>query len=144
MREPQELTAVLKQWVRIAEDDLLAAAGTLKLGGKYPAYAVCFHAQECVQKYLKAILVMRRLRVPKTDNLANILAMFPRTCHPPLNAEEQKRHARYTMAILYPSKAPPPSLTDARDAVKVARRVRAWCRKLLPPAALRKEAREAE
>jgi len=91
---------------------------------------------------MKALLVMRQARVPRTDNLAKILAALPRSCRPPLTTEERKRHARYTMAVLYPADNPSPSLADARDAVKIARRVRSWCRKLLPPAALRKAGQE--
>ena len=36
------------------------AVHTLKLGADGPTDTVCFHAQQCIEKYLKALLVLRR------------------------------------------------------------------------------------
>lgn len=52
-----ELVQVVRLWVNKAENDLAAAALTLKAGRKAPADTVCFHAQQCVEKYVKALLV---------------------------------------------------------------------------------------
>jgi len=45
-------------WVERAEEDY--ALARLSLRQKKPlAYGACFHAQQCAEKYLKAILVSR-------------------------------------------------------------------------------------
>lgn len=45
---------VAAEWVAKAEEDLKTAAHTLKLGRSCPTATVCFHAQQSVEKYLKA------------------------------------------------------------------------------------------
>lgn len=41
-----------------AKNDLTNAAHVLKLAAACPTDTVCFHAQQCVEKYLKALLVL--------------------------------------------------------------------------------------
>jgi len=55
MRDPERLTEVVREWVEKAENDLVAAVHTLTLRERCPSDMVCFHAQQCVEKYLKAI-----------------------------------------------------------------------------------------
>ena len=46
---------ITQEWIAKAEEDYLVA--TRELGAKPPALdAVCFHAQQCIEKYMKAIL----------------------------------------------------------------------------------------
>jgi HEPN domain-containing protein len=55
-------------WVGRAEEDPLLARSSLRR--KTPlAYGACFHAQQCVEKYLKAALVSRGRAFPKTHDL---------------------------------------------------------------------------
>lgn len=58
-RDP-EVVAVAREWLDVAEGDLAAARLLLNAGG--PAFAVCFHAQQAVEKYLKALLVVNAAR----------------------------------------------------------------------------------
>ncbi len=48
--------AVVRGWVAKAENDLRNAAHALKLGKMCPTDTVGFHARQCVEKYLKALL----------------------------------------------------------------------------------------
>ncbi|MBW8876798.1 MAG: HEPN domain-containing protein [Acidobacteria bacterium] len=58
MPDREELFVVCKEWLFKADNDLANAAHTLKLGASCPTDTVCFHAQQCVEKYLKAVLVL--------------------------------------------------------------------------------------
>ena len=58
MPDRNKVLTVISEWVIKAENDLTTAAHTLKLGEDCPTDTVCFHAQQCVEKYLKALLVM--------------------------------------------------------------------------------------
>ncbi|MBY0525833.1 MAG: HEPN domain-containing protein [Gemmataceae bacterium] len=49
-----------------------------------PVEAVCFHAQQCVEKYLKAILVYRSIPFPKSHNIRVLMALVPRRSRPAL------------------------------------------------------------
>ncbi len=51
----------LEIWIDHAEDDF-NAAGKLLRGRKPSVYGACFHAQQCAEKYMKAILVVKGKR----------------------------------------------------------------------------------
>lgn len=58
MREHERAFTVVREWVAKAENDLKNATHTLRLGTDCPTDNVCFHTQQCVEKYLKALLVL--------------------------------------------------------------------------------------
>jgi HEPN domain-containing protein len=66
------------EWVRKAEEDYLAARA-LARKRKTPLHsAVCFHAQQSAEKYLKARLEEAALHIPKTHDLeALLLVVLP-------------------------------------------------------------------
>jgi hypothetical protein len=59
MHENNRTTAIAREWIIKAENDLKTAAHTLKMVRGCPTDIVCFHAQQCVEKYLKAFLVIK-------------------------------------------------------------------------------------
>nr|VFK42404.1 MAG: HEPN domain-containing protein [Candidatus Kentron sp. TC] len=70
----KESLTVVKEWVEKAEDDYRAAVHLLSMAhGPIPYAIVCFHAGQCVEKYLKAILVDHSLPVPKTHDIEEII-----------------------------------------------------------------------
>ncbi len=137
MRDPDRVNAIVAEWVLKAENDLKNAAHTLKLREECPTDTVCFHAQQCVEKYLKALLVFRDINFPKTHDIHSLVGLSPRRNRVKLSLEEQRRLTGYAAALRYPE-TPSPSLVEARKAVAIARRVRRHVRLLLPRAALRR------
>lgn len=119
------------------ENDLKAATRTMKLARGCPTDTVCFHAQQCVEKYLKSVLVMQQIEFSKTHDLRILMERIPSTIRIEFNASEQDRLTRYAVATCYPGEDEPITMPEAREAVRMARRVRAQIRKLLPKAALR-------
>lgn len=64
------------EWVSKAEGDFATAARELR-ARKAPNYdAVCFHAQQCAEKYLKAILQENNKSIPKIHFLLELLALI--------------------------------------------------------------------
>lgn len=54
----------IRQWIIKAENDLKICQH--ELGNSDPVTdAICFHAQQCVEKYLKAFLVFRDQNISK-------------------------------------------------------------------------------
>ena len=61
-----------REWISKAEEDYLVATRELK--AKPPALdAVCFHAQQCVEKYMKAILQENEIDFEKIHDLDVLL-----------------------------------------------------------------------
>jgi HEPN domain-containing protein len=65
-----------QEWVEKAEGDFATAERELKVR-KNPNYdAVCFHAQQCVEKYLKARLQEEGIIFRKTHDLGALLDLL--------------------------------------------------------------------
>ncbi|HVS39071.1 MAG TPA: HEPN domain-containing protein [Gemmataceae bacterium] len=139
MPVPNPIVAVVREWVVKAEHDLINAAHTLKLGKDCPTDTVCFHAQQCVEKYIKALLVCRGTAFPKTHEIPVLRALLPPKVRPKLAAKIQDRLTAYAATHRYPGAGQELPLTEARQAVAVARRVRNEVRRHLPLAALRRD-----
>ena len=138
MSEADEILIVARDWVEKAENDLKNAAYTLGMGNDCPTDTVCFHAQQCVEKYLKAFLVLKSIDFPKTHDIKELVILLPVKSRPKLTPEEQRRFTDYATITRYPGDYEPIPLAEARHAVRIARRVRNEIRKLLPKEILRK------
>ena len=132
----------LRQWVCKAENDLKAAVLSLRAGRECPTDTVCFHAQQCVEKYQKAFLVLKVIDFPKTHDLKLLARLSPEPLMALLSDEERRRLTRYAIVVRYPGEDGEISLAEARRAVRLARQVRSAIRKLLPRAALRGRKKE--
>jgi len=72
MPDNDKILTVVREWSAKADNDLKTAAHTLKLGRDCPTDTVCFHSQQCVEKYLKAFLVLVEIPFPKTHPKFNL------------------------------------------------------------------------
>jgi len=140
MPEIDGVVTVVREWVVKADSDLTAAAALLRLKDGCPTDVVCFHAQQSVEKYLKAFLVSESVDFPKTHDLERLIALLPPRSRPTLSVEDQGKLTEYATAARYPGWGPIP-LSEARRAVATARRVRKHIRGLLPRGALRRRSR---
>jgi HEPN domain-containing protein len=57
-------------WLLKAESDLFTAKRILE--GKGPYDTACFHAQQAIEKYLKACLALSEMEIPRTHNLEEL------------------------------------------------------------------------
>jgi HEPN domain-containing protein len=135
MPAPNPVVVLIREWLAKAENDLLTAVHTLTLGADSPTDTVCFHAQQCVEKYLKALLVLQATPFPRTHDIRGLRALLPPLLRPNLDSRTEDLLTEYATVRRYPGAGPDISLTEARKAVAIARRVRREVRRHLPPAA---------
>ncbi len=118
-----------KQWVRKAEDDWAMANESSH--SKTPLHdGVCFHCQQCAEKYLKALMEEIGLTIPKThdlDRLFDELIMHHRTLG--LLRRGLAFLTNFAVAVRYPGDRA--KKRQAVAALRWAERVRAACRLLL-------------
>ena len=122
--------AVAYEWMAKADNDLRSAEYLLKMED-CPTDTTCFHAQQCVEKCLKALLVSQGTEFQKTHDLAKLILLVPSRLRPSLDAKEQDKLTEYATVTRYPGAYEPISLTEARQAVRIARRMRRQARKIL-------------
>ena len=130
-----DVLAVILQWVEKAEHDLTTASYTLRLRANCPTDTVCFHAQQCVEKYLKALLVLNDADFGRTHHISALLSLLPPSIRPQMTPEEQERFTEYAVTTRYPGDYDPITREEAKQAVQIARRVRNQVRRRLPTAA---------
>jgi len=102
MPETDDIRAVVLQWIKKAENDLKNAVHTLKLGEDCPTDTVGFHAQQCVEKYLKGLLSFRGIDFPKTHNITELVALLPASTPVDLAPEDQELLTDYATVTRYP------------------------------------------
>ena len=136
MNVPPEVISLVRQWVEKAEEDLRTAEHTLTLEDDCPYGTVCFHAQQCAEKYLKALLTLHAVPFPKIHDLLELLPLVPKALALGIWESDVAEVNRYAIEGRYPGEWEPIVRQDAEAAVEVARKVREAVRKHLPPAVL--------
>jgi len=119
-------------WVVRAEEDFIGARMAIRR--KTPlTYLVCFHSQQCVEKYLKATLTALGKNVPRTHELGPLRDLLaPDGLNLPFTADELTKLSEYAVAVRYPSESQSVEAAQAAfDQAAAARRiVRAFLRRL--------------
>jgi HEPN domain-containing protein len=67
------MKAATREWVEKAEADYAAALLLRRSRKRYTRDIVCFHLQQCVEKYLKARIEEASLAFPRTHDLERLL-----------------------------------------------------------------------
>ncbi|MEW5720845.1 MAG: HEPN domain-containing protein [Chloroflexota bacterium] len=117
----------LEDWIGKAEQDFQYAQLGMRRR-KSPLYdGVCFHSQQCAEKYLKAFLVRHQIKFRKVHDLDELYNLSARV-------DESFKLIFGALMILNPYSVdiryPGASATkdDARDAVAAMKQVRAFVR----------------
>ena len=131
-----EVVQVVRQWVERAEEDLVNAEHTLTLEENCPVGTVCFHAQQCAEKYLKALLTLHAVPFPKTHDLPELLTKVPQSSGIDLQPSDVSGINRYSVEGRYPGDWEPITRTEAEEAVARAKKVREQIRSHLLPEVL--------
>jgi HEPN domain-containing protein len=132
MSDSPQATRVVRQWVEKAEHDLRNAEHTLTLQEDCPFDTVCFHAQQCAEKYIKALLVLQAVDFPKTHDLGALAQLVPPDLPLGVDLAELVILNRYGIEARYPGDWEPIARDDAEHACSLARSIRQRVRDLLP------------
>lgn len=63
----------IKNWIFRANEDIAVITNLVDSGTEYYTSTICFHAQQAVEKFLKAFLVFHDIDFPKTHDLDFLL-----------------------------------------------------------------------
>jgi HEPN domain-containing protein len=133
MTEPRDVVRQVQQWIEKAEHDLCNAEHTLTIrDDECPFDTVCFHAQQCVEKYLKSWLISQRRDVPRSHDLVVLLNLALVAGFRGAGPQDVQPLNRYTIEARYPGDWDPIDRLEAEQAVAMAQRFREAVRALLP------------
>jgi HEPN domain-containing protein len=124
------MSPITLEWVSKAEGDFATAERELRVTDSPNYDAVCFHAQQCAEKYLKARLQEANIYFGKTHDLSALLDMLlpVEATWDALRADLQVLTA-FAVSYRYPGDFADEN--DAREAVEKCRNVRRVVRESL-------------
>lgn len=123
---------VVRAWFKKAENDLKTAEHTMTMENP-PCDTVCFHGQQCAEKYLKGFLAFHQIDFPKTHSIENLILLCKEVV---LSIESELEDvdilSSYGVEVRYPDEIyyDIPK-EDAEEAIALAKKVKAVVLKLL-------------
>jgi HEPN domain-containing protein len=119
-------TDVTLAWLKRARSDLQLGRAALDTKGVLPEDAA-FHAQQCAEKALKALLLHREAAFPKTHAIEVLLDLLKtHGMNIPKGVDESFELSDYAAQTRYPAEWEPVTKTEARKAIERAGLVLAW------------------
>ena len=117
------------EWIAKAEADYATAQRELGVTDR-PNYDVCFHAQQCAEKYLKAFLQESNIVFPRTHDLADLLVLAL-SIEPSWTSMQADLNTLSAFAVEYRYPGESSDLEEAKEAVEKCESVRDIVRRAL-------------
>src|SRR5438128_7814865 len=111
------------EWIGKAEGDFATAQRELDAIDRPNYDAVCFHAQQCAEKYLKAFLQEADIPFRKTHDLSDLLASAL-SIEPTWKSMAADMNALSAFAVEYRYPGDSADLEEAREALEECKKVR--------------------
>ncbi|OGR56550.1 MAG: hypothetical protein A3I11_06325 [Elusimicrobia bacterium RIFCSPLOWO2_02_FULL_39_32] len=132
MSEQRDRSILVQKWIQKAENDIHNSEYTLSLKNNCPYDTICFHAQQCAEKYIKALLIHHQINFPKSHDIGELLQLVPSEHKIHLTPEEQFKLSHYAIAGRYPiDNMEDLSKSDAEEAIRISKKVREYIRNYL-------------
>ena len=115
---------IVGEWLRKADADIAVAQRLLS--DEIPfCNAITFHCQQAAEKHLKALLTFWDIEFPKTHVLANLIGLVEtRDAALATSLLDAIPLTPYGVELRYPGDRPDATPAEAREAVRLARKVR--------------------
>jgi len=112
--------------IELAEEDYLVLLSLLRRKKPLTSSA-CFHAQQCVEKYLKAILVSTKYSFPKTHDLRLLSNLCSKAgVFVEIDPDQLDQLTAYAIHTRYPGDYP--TFEEAKQALSITKLVRKFAR----------------
>jgi HEPN domain-containing protein len=117
---------VVNQWVEKAEHDLYAANLLLHDDSTddTPMDIICFHAQQCAEKYIKSRIAEQKKIIPRTHDLIELISELPDNLRNTIPIEDLAELNPFSVEIRYPGIAEEITRDDAARAVDIAIKIK--------------------
>lgn len=132
MTAPHDPAHEARQWIEKAENDRRNAEFVLTMEFHCPTDTICYHCQQCAEKYLKALLAFRGTSFPRTHDVI-LLANLVHDSSLDACSDDLHLLNRYSVETRYPGDWEPISKSEAAKAVESAARICSAVKNLLPP-----------
>ena len=118
-----------EEWLRYAYSDLELARVTPP--PNVMLEALCFHAQQTVEKAMKAVLVKKGIPFPKSHSIRMLMDLLSKGIEIPEEIEEAAILTDYAVISRYPGDVEPVDEDEYQEAVQLAQNVLRWAEKMI-------------
>lgn len=120
-----------REWLNRAKSNLALAKGAANISEVF-FEDLCFDCQQAAEKSLKALLVLKKLPVPRTHDIAELLTLVQKAGFAPsAKILESAMLTGFSVASRYPGSDEPVTEEEFREALSVAEFVVEWVSDLL-------------
>ena len=119
----------VREWIQKAENDL--KIGRDEMSTEEPVTdMVCFHMQQCAEKYLKAFLIFHNREYPRTHRLGVLVTLCAKIdpAFESLVSEGVDRLTPYATTLRYSEDFYVPPLEETERAIALAEKVKEFVR----------------
>ena len=132
MNENPKVLEIVQQWIVKADHDLKNAEHTLTIQEDCPYDTICFHAQQCAEKYFKALLTLHGVDFSKTHDLTELREWLPVDIRLKIAQTDVEDLNPYAVETRYPGDWEPLTRQEALRAIAIARNIRETIRHYVP------------
>jgi HEPN domain-containing protein len=120
----------IEQWIFRAREDIAVIQDLAESGIENYTSTICFHAQQSVEKYLKAFLILHDIDFPKTHDVDFLLFECQR-----IDSEnfrfDFKSLTEFGVSVRYPDDFYIPGVNETKEYIEIALEVREVVEKLI-------------
>ena len=126
-----------REWIRRAKSNLVIAG---KHDPQVDAADLCFEAQQCAEKSIKAVFLKRGLSFPYVHDLQRLLRLLAEDgAKVPKYVLDSSELTQYAHVMRYPGFSDPVTIRQYRRAIRIAESVLRWAERMVESPAGRTE-----
>lgn len=132
-RHEADIQRQVKQWLSFGDEDFHLAQHSLSLQDDCPFRLVAYHAQQCVEKYLKAYLVLHSVDFPYTHNISRLLELCDDNTSTKWleKLQDAEELTPFAITTRYPGQDEEVTAEEAQRSLEIAEQVRQVVRGVL-------------
>jgi HEPN domain-containing protein len=129
MRPSKPRPGSAADWLRRARSDLALASISLPPDVLYND--LCFHAQQAVEKSLKAVLIYSGIELQRLHDISQLATLLPQQVPPPPALREAVSLTSYAVMARYPGDYEDVTKEDYQEAIDAAKSVYEWAERII-------------
>ncbi len=121
----------VKDWLKKAESDFKVIEHEMSLeSDEVVKDAVCFHCQQAIEKYLKAVMIIDNIDVPRTHSIEYLIQKVSNK-HPEFGTLKLKDISMFGVQYRYPDNYYVPPLKEVIFYVELANSIKKISQKII-------------
>ncbi|MBC7077848.1 MAG: HEPN domain-containing protein [Synergistales bacterium] len=121
----EETRQYVCSWFAKADEDLYAASQLMENPHHVPVTIVCFHCQQCAEKYLKGLLLLLNIEYRRSHDLVYLVSLLNDQSLVDALLDKANVLNDYAVEPRYPGAYAELPMSDGQEALEAARAVRA-------------------